>query len=259
MKYEPKELEETADISRGRASGLDRGRLVLTAVVLLIGGYLALGWLADAVAMSIPAEVEGRWFAVDLGDANADHHRFEEAQAVFEKLKKDPEVRPLPYQLFVIDMPEPNAFAVPGGGVGVTTGLLDEVRGETGLAMVLAHELGHHAKRHVLRALGRGLLRQAAVALLFGSSGLGVVDAGKLVADRRYAQSAEYDADEFGFELVKRVYGTTDGTMEFFEWACKKEQASSEATAWLRTHPLSRDRIARLMEMGVPLQGCEVP
>ena len=259
MKYEPKALEETADISRGRPSSMDRWRLPLTALVVLVGGYFALGWLADFVAMSIPDEVEGRWFAVDLGDANADHARFDDAKAVFEKLKKDPEVRPLPYKLFLIDMPEPNAFAVPGGGVGVTTGLLDEVQGEKGLAMVLAHELGHHAERHVLRAMGRGLLRQAALALLFGSSGVAVVDAGKLVADRQYAQSAEYDADEFGFEMVKRVYGSTDGTMEFFEWACEEEQADSEAAAWLRTHPLSRDRIARLMKMGVPLQGCEPP
>lgn len=259
MKYEPRELKETADISRGRPSGLDRWRLALTAVVVLVGGYLVLGWLADLLAISIPDEIEGRWFAVDLGNANADHRRFEEAQAVFDKLKEDPEVRALPYKLFLIDAPEPNAFAIPGGGVGVTTGLLDEVKGETGLAMVLAHELGHHAERHVLRALGRGLLRQAAVALLFGSSGVAVVDAGKLVADRQYAQSAEYDADKFGFEMVRRVYGTTDGTMEFFEWACEEEQTDSKATAWLRTHPLSRDRIARLMKMGVPLQGCELP
>jgi len=259
MKFEPRPLEETQDISRGRASWLDGLKLVVSAAVLLVTGYVLLGWLAEAVAMSIPDELEARWFVAQIGDAEAEHPRFGEAQALFEELLEDEALRQLPYQLFLLDMPEPNAFAVPGGGVGVTAGLLDTVKTETGLAMVLAHELGHHSKRHVLRGLGRGLLQQSAVALLFGQSGgTELIEVGALMAGRRYSRKAEYEADEFGFRLVQRHFESTEGATEFFEWACREEHRKGDAGGWLRTHPLSRDRIDRMRRLDGGLRACEL-
>ena len=52
----------------------------------------------------------------------------------------------------------PNAFAIPGGGIGLTTGLLEAMLTEEGMAFVLAHELGHHTKRHVLKNFWRAIL-----------------------------------------------------------------------------------------------------
>ncbi len=258
MKFEPKALEETADISRGRASAFDRLKLVVSAASLLIGGYILLGWLAEAVAMSIPDELEARWFAVELGDTETEHPRFGEAQTLFAELLKDEALRQLPYRLFLMDMPEPNAFAVPGGGVGVTAGLLDTVKSQTGLAMVLAHELGHHSKRHVLRGLGRGLLQHSAVALMFGQAGgAELIETGALLAGRRYSRKAEYEADDFGFRLVQRHFDSTEGATEFFEWACREEHREGDGGVWLRTHPLSRDRIERMRALDGSLRGCE--
>lgn len=259
MKFEPKALEETADISRGRASALDGLKLVVSAATLLVTGYILLGWLAEAVAISIPDELEARWFPVELGDTEADHPRFGEAQALFAELLKDETLRRLPYRLFLMDVPESNAFAVPGGGVAVTAGLLDTVKSQTGLAMVLAHELGHHSKRHVLRGLGRGLLQQSAVALVFGQTGgTELIEVGALMAGRRYSRKAEYEADEFGFRLLQNHFESTEGATEFFEWACREEHREGDGGMWLRTHPLSRDRIERMRALDGSLRGCDL-
>ena len=75
-------------------------------------------------------------FSGDL-DSNQDHPELERAQALFERLIHQPGLRPLPYKFFLLNMSQPNAVAMPGGAVGVTSALLRAVTSETGLALVL--------------------------------------------------------------------------------------------------------------------------
>ncbi len=255
MKYVPKELEHTADASRGQASPRTTLKVVGVVVGVAVAVYASLGWIADLVAARISDQKEAEWFQVDLGSPPKNNEDVQRARAILERLRTGPGLRDLPYRLFYLDEPLPNAFALPGGGIGITAGLRDAAKSDMGLAMVLAHELGHHAHRDALRAMGRALLQHTALSLMFGRSGVSVFETAALLADRQYSQAAEFRADEFGLRLVHKVYGTTTGTLDFFESMSAMESEAGRALAWASTHPLTTKRIERLRRLSEKLGG----
>ena len=258
MKYEPKPLTETADVSRGQTTNVDKLKFATTVVVVLGFGYLTLGLAADLVAANLPDRFEREWFNVSIPDADYDDQRLDHARTVFDQLKADPEIRPLNYRLFMLSLGSPNAVAVPGGGVGITPELLDVVKSDPGLAMVLGHELGHHKHRHTLKSMGRVLLRSIATALLFGTNDP-IASTANTLSQRHHSRDAELEADEFGLRLMRRTMGDTKGAFEFFEWADTQEGTASRIGVWMRTHPLSEDRITRLKELDRQLQESPKP
>ncbi len=252
MKFVPRQLEETADVSRGRVRWRRAARNTLGVVAVLVLLYFGLGLAASLLARSIPDSWEAKFLAVDLemsGVGDARLHgppAFQRAREIFERLAGSDGLRDLDYRLWLIEMDAPNAFAVPGGGVGVTTGLLERVDSEIGLAAVLGHELGHHQSRHCLERLGRMLLIRAAVALLFGDGG-GAIESTVELAERKYSRDQEREADDFGLRLVHATYGHTDGSLQFFEMVQREfERGSATWTALGATHPPTAERIAAL-------------
>ena len=252
MKYVPKELKETADISRGSTTWQSFLKNVLSVVIILGAIYFLLGLVADLIAVHVPEEVEARLFSWNMSSDNEEPAEFQRAQLIFERLLQQPGLRPLPYKLFLLDMPQPNAVAVPGGGVGVSSALLEAVPGEIGLAMVLGHELGHHQGRHSLKRLGRGLIYSVVMVLFFGENQSAVVNSSFQVAESSYSRSQEREADEFGLRLVYQSYGHTQGALEFFEIIQREfESDRSRWSSFFASHPLTPDRIAYLRELQI--------
>lgn len=89
--------------------------------------------------------------------------------ALLERLVASWPEAPFTFELALVEEEEPNAMALPGGAILLTSGLLETVDSENGLAFVLAHELGHYAHRDHLRSLSRGLALGAVMALVTGS------------------------------------------------------------------------------------------
>ena len=255
MKFVPKRLEETADISRGDTTWLSFLKNALSVVIVLGLGYLALGLLAGLLARLIPDSWEAGMFPRP-GTQAFESAELERAQAIFDRLIEREGLRALPYRLFVLPDDDPNAFAFPGGTVGVTQGLLDTVESETGLAAVLGHELGHHQDRHPLKRLGRVLVFRVASSLVFGGGSNSVVDASLKIAESSYSRSQELEADAFGLRLVHEVYGHVEGSLEFFEEVRLEEEAHETRWAeFLRSHPLTEKRIEELMRLQRILDG----
>jgi Zn-dependent protease with chaperone function len=254
MKFVPRELRDTADASRGDHSW--GSFLKNSASVVLILGflYLLLGLVADVVAWTLPESWEAGYlgpsalgWAVPEVDESEDLAR---ARILLDSLTEGAELRPLPYHLFLIDEPDPNAVALPGGGIGLTRGLLDRVDSDIGLATVLAHELGHHQGRHNLRLLGRAILSRMVIALLFGESGSVMAEVPLFLAESGYSRRQEAEADEFALRLVNDHFGHTRGSLEFFELVRDEFEAGTHQWGtFLSTHPLTVDRIERLHEL----------
>ncbi|NOY00864.1 MAG: M48 family metalloprotease, partial [Verrucomicrobia bacterium] len=173
MKFVAKKLEKTADNSSGSERWRDRFKNLALVSFALATLYFILGFIADFTAMRISDETEGLIFHTPIVvDKDSTPPEFDKAKLIFAKLIEQPGLRKLPYQLQYMPDDEPNAFAVPGGGVIVTRGLLKKMTSPSALAFVLGHELGHHQHRHTLKGVGRRALISFTFAALFGSGGV---------------------------------------------------------------------------------------
>ena len=141
--------------------------------------------------------------------------------------------------------PEPNAFALPGGKVGVYSGIFSVARNQDQLAGVIAHEIGHVAHRDGTRSV----LQAAGLSFLFGMvlgdfvGGWAVVMAAKALLQTSYSREVERRADAFGVDLANRV--GSDGRA-LGAILVRIEGASHPGTKLLLDHPDTRDRLAAI-------------
>lgn len=164
------------------------------------------------------------------------------------------------FTFFVIDDPSINAFALPGGYIGVHTGLIAASRSEDELAGVLAHEIAHVTQRHLARAIHAGqrqsILSTAIMlgAILAGAAGAGVdvVQGGIAAAQGTAAQqqinftrSNEYEADRIGISALADAGYDPEGMASFFEVISRNTRPiESRMPEFLRSHPVTSARIA---------------
>lgn len=250
MNYVPKVLLETADISRGSFSIRGWLKTLLSGAIILGVLYMVVNVGVDLFVNYLPEETETRWFTWLYQPAvMQDSEDLVHVRRIFARLLSSDSLRPLPYQLFRLDLDQPNAIAVPGGGVGITQSMLDYVKSDIGLAMVLAHELGHHQYRHGLRRFGRAVIWQTLLSLGSGGevSGLEVALQASIAG---YSRQQEREADRFGLELVHQTYGHANGALEFFERLHADAHVHQSRWAGLMSsHPLSSQRLADLRRL----------
>ena len=249
MKFVPRKLEKTADVSRARTTPGHLIKNILGVVAIITLAYLGLGLASDAITSNISEETETRWFSWtdSMLESRITSGR---ALEIFKRLTADKSLRPLPYKLYGLDIDMPNAAALPGGAVGITSSLLAEVESERGLAMVIAHELGHHQHRHCLKRLGRSLLTRGILAVLLGDTEVGSLTLFLQLAEAGYSRRQEQEADEFGMRLVHSVYGSTADCLEFYQLIeSKYREGQSRWGQFHQSHPLTTDRIESLRKL----------
>lgn len=164
------------------------------------------------------------------------------------------------FTFFVVDDPHVNAFALPGGYIGVHTGLLEATRNEDELAGVLAHEIAHVTQRHIARAVHanqrQSILSTAIMlgAILAGAAGAGgdamqgaiAVAQGTAVQQQiNFTRSNEYEADRVGIGALADAGFDPQGMASFFEVISDNTRpVEARVPEFLRTHPVSSARIA---------------
>ena len=252
MEYDPKLPAD--GINTTDESPLREFALLVAGLVGAVLALIAIAALAvDRLVPLVPPALEARWFGGWLADeATAGDPRSAPVQALLDRLASHwPDV-PYPFRAAVLDEPDPNALALPGGTILVTSGLLAQVGSENELALVLGHELGHFRARDHLRGLGRGLAAQLVLGALGGSGELvsGLSAFAGALAQRGFDRRQESQADAFGLELVHAEYGHVAGARDFFA-RLAIAQGDTPATGrrlarYLETHPLSEDRVAAL-------------
>jgi predicted Zn-dependent protease len=164
------------------------------------------------------------------------------------------------FQYFIVKDPEINAFALPGGFVGINAGLLLATRNENELAGVLAHEISHVTQRHIARSIaeqGRNSIVSTAAmlaAVLLGVAaggdaaiaGLAAAQSVALNNQMTFSRAAETEADNVGIMLMSRAGYDPNGMWQFFEVLQRQNGTVNEADipAILRSHPVTLERIA---------------
>lgn len=249
MTYVPKELKETADVSRGRKSPQQILEYTVGFAIFCVASYFILGFIANVFAHSIPDSWEAK-LQPTIVNSSTDDQRLVEIEPLLQKLLADLDTRDLPYRLQIMVSDMPNAFAVPGGDIYVTTGLFDVVENEAQLAFILAHEIGHHHHRHVLKRLGRSALFKALSHLIFGANSFNAGNTAISLAQLGYSREHELEADSFAHKLVqKRIPNAEKAFLVLDKLGGNHSKAF--LSEYLNTHPHPEERITLLRQSEV--------
>src|SRR5215217_174906 len=178
--------------------------------------------------------------------------------ALGQRLAKESPRQDVPYQFYVVDMLEPNAFALPGGYIYVTRGLLALVNSEDELAGVVGHEIGHVAARHTVQKISR----QGPFALIFGlTAGLtglvsplvgnivgGVGNFAQSLVFSPYSRSQESQSDEIGQEMAAKAGWDPEGLTVFLHTLGREEALLRDGPrkpSFFDSHPATPDRVEK--------------
>lgn len=162
--------------------------------------------------------------------------------------------------IVVVDNPVLNAFAVPGGVIGVHSGLMVYTRSEDELATVLAHEIAHLSQRHFSRQVEQqrqqapltmaGLLAGLVlIATTGGSAGLAALSATQAAAlesSLRFSRGNEQEADRIGMQTLVNAGKDPHAAPAMYERMLQSSRYNrgNQVPEFLRTHPLSESRVA---------------
>ena len=164
----------------------------------------------------------------------------------------------LGFEFFVLDDNSINAFALPGGFIGVNSGLLQIVQNESELAAVLSHEIAHVTQHHTAQMLagqkGDSLASIAALAVAIlaarsnpqaSQAAIVGVQAGSIQRQLNFTRAHEQEADRIGLEILQKSNFNIYAMPEFLDRLQKATRLlEGDAPNYLRTHPITSDRIA---------------
>ena len=167
----------------------------------------------------------------------------------------------LPWEFHVVDDASVNAFALPGGFIYVTRGLMASINDEAELATVLGHEIGHVTYRHSVQQISKAQLAQLGLGIgsilssdiaRFGQ----LASAGLSILFLKYGRDAENQADQAGFRYaLKQNYDVREMT-DVFQTLNRISEASGggKLPEWLSTHPNPENRIEHIEKILDTLQ-----
>jgi len=159
--------------------------------------------------------------------------------------------RSLDWQFFVVNAPEVNAFAVPGGYIYVNRGLIERAQRLDQLAGVLGHEIAHVTQRHSVQQMEKAQGANVGVTLACVLTSVcnnqiagAAINIGGSAVFAKFSRNDEAEADFEGVKNVVRAGLDPRGVPDMFRILLDERQRSpSSVSSWFATHPLEEDRI----------------
>jgi predicted Zn-dependent protease len=223
----------------------------------------ALPELGDVAEASFTPQQERRLGETIMREVRADRTYYDEPEATAyinrlgRRLVARADTRQ-EFEFFLLRDPSINAFALPGGYVGVFTGLMLTTQSESELASVVAHEVAHVTQRHIVRMIAQqkqnAILSVASLvaAILLtrvsseaAQAAAAFGQAGVIQGQLNFTRDHEREADRVGLQLLEGAGFDPRGAASFFERLQRATRVQeSAAPSYLRTHPLPYERIA---------------
>lgn len=161
----------------------------------------------------------------------------------------------LPWSFTVIDDPQVNAFALPGGPIFITRGILTHMNSEAQLVSVLGHEIGHVTAKHSVHQLSQAQLAQigiiAAVIVKPSLAQFGdLASQGMGLLFLKFGRDDETQADDLGFRYMSNAGYSPTEMAEMFRTLQRLGGGSNEGRVpeWLSTHPDPGNRVQKTLE-----------
>jgi beta-barrel assembly-enhancing protease len=259
--------------------------LALTRPLKSLAGGLLLAASLFATTSSSPAQATNHLNLPELGDASSgvvsrqkeyelgqtwlrlyrsqvptssDPLLYDYIEQLLTELARHSELKNRQLELIVVKNPSMNAFAVPGGVVGVHTGLFLFADNEDQLSSVLAHELAHLSQRHFARgveqrqkasiptmaAMLASLVLAATAGGDAGIAAMTATQAAALDAQLRFSRQNEQEADRIGMQTMVGAGKNPEAVPEMFEGMLRSTRYSRRPPEFLLTHPVTESRIA---------------
>lgn len=173
------------------------------------------------------------------------------------------------FTFVVVDDPRINAFAMPGGIIGINTGLISAARDESELAAVIAHEIAHVTQRHLARmyagssridlATGLAVLAGIIAAAYDPQVGQAAIVGGLAAGTQariNHTRANEQEADRIGISILAAADYDPQAMPRFFERMLQLSRANPDSIPeFLRTHPVTTDRISDSRARAEQLRG----
>ena len=233
---------------------------------VIVAGAALYFWLAPVVADWAAQRVPPSW-EVALGEraesrlAPASQQCTDSAAVASLRLALDRLVSAQPaspynFRIVALRDSSVNAFAAPGGFIGVNAGLLREARSPEELAGVLAHEIQHVTLRHSTRSILREVPMRLAISALVGGTGIETAaSVAGTIGAFTYRRDDELEADREGLRLLGAAEIAREPAADFIE-RLQQERASSPGLAnYLSTHPAPLQRAAELRRLAALERG----
>ena len=177
------------------------------------------------------------------------------------------------FEVFAVKDSTINAFALPGGFIGFHTGLIVSAETDSEVASVMGHETGHVLQRHLARQLDKQTTNMmiAIASMILGalaatrnpSAGAGLMQGGQAAAisnQLSYSRDAEREADRVGFQILDAAGYDVNGAPGFFQRLQKATGIMDKGVpTYVRTHPLTTDRIADMQDRARTVASRNVP
>lgn len=157
------------------------------------------------------------------------------------------------WHFYVVDSDELNAFAIPGGHIYLNRGIIARTTSMSELAGIVAHEIGHVARRHSVDQMQKRTRANVLVTLFCGVTGWCSSDVAQIAINvggaalfAKYSRTDEADADSVAVETLYKAGIDPRGVSTMFEQLLAERQARPNAvTVFLSTHPLEEERVER--------------
>ena len=162
------------------------------------------------------------------------------------------------FHFFVIASPVINAFAAPGGFIGINAGLIEASESESELAAVMAHEIAHVTQRHLARTIEfaqnmtlpalAGIIAAIALGVAgggqAGAAAAAALTAGQAQLQLNFSRSNEQEADRVGMQILYNAGYDPHAMPTFFERLQQSQRYSGKLPEFLSTHPVTGSRIS---------------
>jgi predicted Zn-dependent protease len=150
---------------------------------------------------------------------------------------------PYRYEIKVIQNDNINAFTIPGGNIYVLSGLIKAAESPEEVAAVLAHEIGHAEKRHVVTKLIKEMSMTVIVSILSGGDPSLITEVLQSMVGNKFNREQETEADKFALQLMEDAHIPPKALARFFERLNDKDLDYNENLEILMTHPHNNRRI----------------
>ncbi|HEY9006730.1 MAG TPA: M48 family metallopeptidase [Ohtaekwangia sp.] len=152
-------------------------------------------------------------------------------------------------KLHIIRSSDINAFALPDNNMVIYTGLLDYAGNAEEVAGVMAHEIGHMQKNHVMKKLVKEIGMEMLFTIAGGDAGNDIArETAKVLSSSAFDRKQEREADKFAVECLAKTNIDPQPLSNLFFRLSRKDEVPEEM-AWISTHPDSKERAAEIIKL----------